>query len=301
MNLKHKLIKKLRKEFPQVKFKTAELVTQGWDHDVLVLDGKFIFRFAKEKLYKNSFAREVKFLKAFSKISNLKVPNYTYFSKDKSFGGYEMIHGQPLSQRVYKGLSPAKKQKFIGEIAKFLTILHKIPLRQAAAYGFKKYNAWTENQKWFKTEFEPKVYKKLSPKQRAFIKNFTSTFYKSSQTIQPVLGHFDLSHDHILVNKAEDIAGIIDFGDVNLSDPAREFNGFFDFDKKLAAAVYKFYRGPKDPGFLKRARDHEVHRWIYLLYDGLIRRKDKALWEAANQEINRTIRTYPRWCLMLMS
>ena len=59
MNLKSKLINKLHREFPEVKFKTAKLITKGWDHDVLVLDNKFIFRFAKEKLYKNSFLTRI--------------------------------------------------------------------------------------------------------------------------------------------------------------------------------------------------------------------------------------------------
>ena len=44
MYLKTKLISKIRKKFTQVKFKTAKLVTKGFDHDVLILDGKFIVR-----------------------------------------------------------------------------------------------------------------------------------------------------------------------------------------------------------------------------------------------------------------
>lgn len=88
---KTELVNKIRNEFPAVKFKKAKLITKGWDHDVLVLDGRFIFRFAREKLNKKTFAREVEFLRQFSKISNLSVPNYAFLSKDKTFGGYEMI------------------------------------------------------------------------------------------------------------------------------------------------------------------------------------------------------------------
>jgi len=60
MNLKDILIAETRKEFPQLKFKNAKLVTKGWDHDVLVLDDKFIVRLAKDKLYGRNFIKEVK-------------------------------------------------------------------------------------------------------------------------------------------------------------------------------------------------------------------------------------------------
>ena len=122
------LISKLRKEFPEVKFMRVKLVTMGWDHDVLVLDDKFIVRFAKARLSKNSFAREINFLKEFSKISNLKVPNYTLLSHDKSFGGYEMIKGRVLTPKMYHRLSLKKKQKVVQDLARFLNILHSIPL-----------------------------------------------------------------------------------------------------------------------------------------------------------------------------
>lgn len=295
--MKQSLIKKLKAEFPQVKFKKAKLVTRGWDHDVLVLDNNFIVRFAKSKLYKNSFAREVKFLREFSKISNLKVPDYIFFSKEKNFGGYEMIKGKELTPPMYKKLSPTKKQKIIKDLAKFISILHGISLKKAKAYGFKftEYQGWekalNEKWKWFEKEFFPKMTKHLTPRQNRFIKNFMEYFCSSQYSIKPVLGHYDLSHDHIIMNKNGTISGIIDFGDVCISDPAHEFNGFWDYDPKLPKRIYQYYKGPKDDRFLQRCKDHFIHRWIYLLYDGLIRRKNMALWREARQRINAFIKT----------
>ena len=293
MDLKNKLISKVRKEFPRLKFKNFKLITKGWDHDVLVLDDNFIVRFAKEKLDKNSFAQEIKFLREFSKISNLKVPNYTLLSQDKSFGGYEMIKGKELTPKMYQGLSLKKKQKVVQNLARFVSLLHNIPLKKAKQYDFEKYKSWAkwleDKQKWFRNEFEKKVSKKLTAKQNKFIKNFIASHYKSQYSVKPTLGHFDLSHDHIIMNKDGSISGIIDFGDLTIGDPAHEFNGFFDYDKKMAVQIYKLYTGPKDKDFFKRAKEHFIHRWIYLLYDGLIRRKNKALWKEANKQINKII------------
>lgn len=295
MDLKKKLISKIRKEFPWVKFKTVKLVTKGYDHDVLVLDSKLIVRFAKERLYKKSFFREVNFLKEFRKISNIKVPQYTFLSKDKSFGGYEMIRGRELTPKIYQRLSPKKKQKIIIQVAKFLSILHNVPLKKARAFGFKDYKSWTkiseEKQKWFAREFYPKMTKYLTLKQNVFVRKFISHFTQLQAKIKPVLGHFDLSHDHIIIDSNGTISGIIDFGDISISDPAKEFNGFHDCDHKLPEQIYQYYKGPKDPQFLGRCRDHFIDRWIYLLYDGKIRRKSKFLWREANQRINKIIKT----------
>ena len=294
MNLKQQLIKELIIEFPQLIFKNADLVTKGYDHDVLVLDNKFIVRFAKKRLSKKSFVREINFLKEFSKISNLAVPKHSFLSKDKTFGGYEMIKGRELTPKLYKSLSVNKKQKIIRDLAKFLTILHNIPLKKAYGFGFEKSKTWQQVQqtkkKWFEDEFYPKMTKYLSAKQSDFIRNFFTYLARSRYRLKMTLGHHDLSHDHIIMKPDGTISGIIDFGDISIGDPAHEFNGFWDYDEKLPKQIYKYYGGPKDKQFLKRCRDHFIHRWIYLLYDSKFRRKSKALWKEAKQRIDEIIK-----------
>lgn len=295
MDLKKQLLSKLLKEFPKVKFKTTKLITKGWDHDVLVLDNKLIFRFAKNRIYKNSIKREVKFLSDFSKITNIKVPKYTYFSRRGNFGGYKMIQGKELSPKIYQNLSAKKKLEFIKKLAKFLSKLHSIPVSEAEKYDYKASKSWKGMQKdrkeWYKKKFKPTVSEKLTKTQTNFIENFVKNFYKSSYSFKPVFGHYDLGHDHILMKPDGSISGIIDFGDMHVSDPAYEFNGFFDYDESLPRQIYKYYRGPKDSKFLERAKKYYIHRYIYLLYDGLIRRKSPALWKGANQQINKIIKT----------
>ncbi len=294
MNLKARLVSKIEKEYPELKFKKAELVTKGFDHDVLVLDNKFIVRFAKAKLYKLNFIREVNFLKKFGKISNIKVPNYTFISKDKTYGGYNIIEGRELESKIYEKLSAKKKQKIIRELAKFLSILHNFPINRARALGFKNYGFGKKEQakrkRWFKREYYPKMSKHLTQNQLNFIRKFMAEFTLVRPNIKPVLGHYDLSHDHIIMKPDSTISGIIDFGDMSISDPAFEFNGFFDYDQNMTKEIYKYYQGPKDPGFLRRTNDHYIHRWIFLLYDSKIRRKNPFLWKQSNKIINRIIK-----------
>lgn len=287
---KEQLLSKIRKEFPKVTFKKAELVTSGWMNDVLILDNKTIFRFIKKQSDKKAFLREVKFLKDFSKISNIRVPEYTFLSKDGSFGGYGMIKGEALTPQLYKKFSMKEQWKIIKELVKFINILHTIPLSKFKDYGFKEHKSlWEhemrEQRAWFKKEFEKKVSDKLTAKESAYIRKFVTIYYQSKHSFKPVFIHNDLSHDHVLLNRDKTIAGIIDFGDIAIGDPASEFNGFFDYDLKMPRQIYKLYEGPKDKTFLERAEKRFMYRWIYLIYAGLVRVKDKGLYKEARERL----------------
>ncbi len=56
-------LKKIKRYFPEIKFKNSKLIEKGWDHDVIVLDNKYIFRFPKKEKYQERLKSEMKFLK----------------------------------------------------------------------------------------------------------------------------------------------------------------------------------------------------------------------------------------------
>jgi aminoglycoside phosphotransferase (APT) family kinase protein len=64
--------------------------------------------------------------------------------------------------------------------------------------------------------------------------------------------HNDMLGVHIFLTKNNRIAGIIDFGDKAIGDPAKDFNGLFDIDPSLVKSVYAHYN-KKDPTLLDRA------------------------------------------------
>jgi aminoglycoside 2''-phosphotransferase len=291
---KDELIKLVYEEFPDFQFAAVELVRKGWDHDVLILNEKYVFRFAKDGLDKSSFQREMRFLADLGNISNLPAPRYRWISKNGNFGGYEIVQGKALLPEAYEKFSDEKKLKFNNEIARFLTLLHGIPLEKAEGYGFAPFTSWEgemrERQRWYRSQFKQLIAPKLSAEQLNFIEKFARDFYYSDYAIRPVLAHYDLSHDHIIV-QAQDISGIIDFGDLRIGDPAQEFAGLFDYSKILPSQIYEKYDGPKDSQFMRRARQHYIHRWVYLHQDALVRRKDDALWNEAQRRLNDIIRS----------
>ncbi len=289
---KESLVQLIRSQFPDVAFTNAELIKKGWDHDVLILDEKYIFRFAKEQLYKGSFQREVRFLNSFSISAPLRVPRYRWLSSDGTFGGYEMIKGTDLTAALFQTFSAENKAAIAEAMARFLTALHAIPVQQIETLGFAPYGSWkeecAERQRWFKDEFTRNVASKLTGDQRTFVERFAADFYYSKYDIQPVFGHFDLGHDHIMIGD-NSISGIIDFGDARIGDPAEEFSAFFNYDATLATQIYALYEGPTDAHFLHRAYAHYIHKWMYIHYDALVRRRDDALWHEAQEQLDQIV------------
>lgn len=298
MSRKTELLKKLRRGLPDLKFKTAKLVESGFDHDVLVLDGRQIARFAKTRHRPGNFAKEVKFLKYFAPQSNLAIPRYFYFSSKRQLGLYPIIKGRPLSPGAWRGLAAAKKQKLLKNLAEFLTRLHGVPLSKVRAWGYAS-QTWDarlkQTRSWYRREYFPKMGKFLSPKERAFVENFMDYFCRQHGPKKQVLGHCDLGHAHVLITANGGISGIIDFGDLSLGDPARDFSDFWEMHPRLARQLYRHYRGPKDRQFLLRCRNHAVQRWAFLMYDGKIRRRNQALWLTARKKIRGFMRQGASW------
>ncbi|MHB8529468.1 MAG: phosphotransferase, partial [Caulobacteraceae bacterium] len=75
-----------------------------------------------------------------------------------------------------------------------------------------------------------------------------------------VVTHGDLTDDHILLAPGgERLAGIIDFGDACLADPAHDFAFFFAWGEAGARELARLYDpGGEDGGLINRARRHYV-------------------------------------------
>ena len=73
---------------------------------------------------------------------------------------------------------------------------------------------------------------------------------------EPVVIHRDLAPDaHILWNpETEEITGIIDWGDIEIGDPALDFTGLFcDCGPEFTKMVLANYKNNQDPTILERA------------------------------------------------
>ena len=123
---KIELTERLKQEFPDLTFNKVDLVNNGDDHAVLILDNRRVVRFPRNEKYTKSFLQELGILQALTK-KGVSVPNYDYLSKEKDFGSYEFIQGQELREDLFKSLSKEAQGRLAQYIGHFLSAVHELP------------------------------------------------------------------------------------------------------------------------------------------------------------------------------
>jgi aminoglycoside 2''-phosphotransferase len=245
-------LQRIRNEFPNLKFKRATMPKQGMDHLALFLDDQWVFRFAKNPEYITHFPNEVKLLDALHEQISLPIPHYEFASKDKSFGGYKKIQGKPLTRAGYKRMSMEARKAIASELGNFLNELHAFPVSKARALGVP-----AEDPAEYLSTLKREYKQYLEPKITAAEKIYSQKILLESQAYNiqkhpQVMTHNDMLGGHIFLKKNNQIAGIIDFGDKAIGDPAKDFNGLLDIDPAFMKAVYGHYK-KKGPTLLSRS------------------------------------------------
>jgi len=268
MNQKY-LIKRIKEEFPQIRFKDVKKITCGLDHVVLILDNKCVFRFPKNDYYKKKIKVEMRLLSELQKKIS-KIPYYKFMPQDQSFGGYPIIDGKPLSTKKFNIFTNQQKRRLANELADFLTVLHKIPISKAKKIGLKF--EWSHQDELNQYKKRRKYLRKvLNQKELSFVDNLMGK-YVSLKLPKNCLVHHDLSEDHILT-KNNKLSGIIDFGDSSLNDPAVDFAWFWEWGEDFVQKVYKRYTGRKDGGFLSRSQLYNLVMCTSWIYHGIVDKK----------------------------
>jgi aminoglycoside 2''-phosphotransferase len=77
--------------------------------------------------------------------------------------------------------------------------------------------------------------------------------------------HGDLYAFNVVWDRDTSQIGVIDFSDLLIGDPAKDFEVFFDYGLEYAEMAYTKYTGPKDRDFLRRAEIYYKLHAIYIL------------------------------------
>ena len=261
-------LQQIKNEFPQVEWKKYRILTHGWDHVVIILDEKLIFRFPKDKAYKEAFKNEIQLLKFLKARVKVGIPAYTFVSKNKSLAGYEMLNGRELKSSHYKRLTGEEKEKFAKQMADFLTDLHATPNSAISKFNISvdnpnnDYKELAHNTKKF-------LFPRLNKKEVLAIQNYLGELKVTLDQINysNVLTHNDLSWEHILWDKNK--VNIIDFSDRSFGDPANDFTGLWEYGQKLVNSVYELYKGKKDEQLLHRSQLYFKRIPLFIMKDAL--------------------------------
>ena len=261
-------LEQIKNEFSQVKWEKYRILSHGWDHVVIIFDEKLIFRFPKDKDYKEELRNEIQLLKFLKKRVKVGIPEYTFVSKSKSLAGYEMLNGRELKLSHYKRFTRSDKEKFAKQIAGFLTDLHSTPNSAISKFNInvdnpsKDYKELANNTKNF---LFPRFNKKEILVAEKYLDELKIALDQSNYS--NVLIHNDLTWEHILWDKNK--VNIIDFSDRTFGDPASDFAGLWEYGQKFVRRVYEFYQGKKDDQLLHRSQLYLKRIPLFIMKDAL--------------------------------
>jgi aminoglycoside 2''-phosphotransferase len=257
-NNKNVYLTQIHEHFPWLKYKKSRTLRHGWDHDVVILDEKYVFRFPK-KDYGRRFRAEVRFLHTTYNRFNISVPHYEYVPDDLSFGGYKMIKGKEMIPSGLKRLSEKKKKHIASQLGEFLSVLHEIPVSYSKKAGLKeeKDGYWWSRQRCKKIirKMRKLLFPKLTKREAQWIEKRYEEYFGCSFDFETVILHGDLSEEHILYNPQKGkITGIIDFADSEIGDPAFDFAFLWQYGEEFVDDVLSHYQRSVNVDIMKRAR-----------------------------------------------
>jgi aminoglycoside 2''-phosphotransferase len=246
----------LRRHFPEIVTPDALLawIDSGWDSRVLEVDGQWIFRFARRPEIADQFRKELQLLPELASRLPVAVPRPEFACLDDPdyiCMGYRNLNGEALSDAT---MTPA----VAAQIGALLDCLHRFPLdivskTDLLVAGTDVWRAeYLDFYRWVQANVIPQVSEPLRKSMRNLWEGFLDT--EENFLFKPLLIHGDLGVEHVLVDPTSDrLAGVIDWGDARVGDPALDFTGLLaSCGAKFVSQVLESYAVPLDGRFWER-------------------------------------------------
>jgi aminoglycoside phosphotransferase (APT) family kinase protein len=214
-------------QFPQLAPVHVEPLGVGFDNVAFVVNERYVFRFPRRTLGATLLESELKLMPAIAQLLPLPVANPIFVGRPCEqfrwpFGGYELIRGREFCRA---NVPPTRRHALAVALGAFLRSLHSIPANSVREHGG-----------------GPDTLRRLDVPYRAaqtrekleYIRQHglfdgvdeLSASIESVPTDYPaksdVLVHGDLYSRHLIVNDEDELAGVIDWGDVHLGDRATD-------------------------------------------------------------------------------
>ncbi len=258
--------RKIHEEFPNYAFSRGRLASKGEDHVAVIMDEAWVFRFPRVAGYKESFFQEVKILEALRPRASFPVPHYEYISAAKDFGGYRLIRGDELTVERFREIPGDARPRIARELGDFISVVHGLPTDLILPNN--PHQSWKTSD--YRTRYlevrRPIVATVIDAKLMPAVDRFYDAFANVTAPLRTVI-HGDLRDAHIFIDHARrSLAGVIDFGDAGIGDPASDFCFLWSYGEDFFRAAYDQYSLPKDDKFVVRSQWHYVRFLIDQFY-----------------------------------
>lgn len=246
---------------PGIKEEDITVFDDGWDYIVCVVRDSQTFRFPRRDDYSKTLPREVGFLKEFSKQSPVQVPELALSKMPSGYPyvTYSFIPGVQFKRDLAQSFTTEERHNIAKQIGHFLSVFHSFPIEKAKQFGFEELDSvksWSDRLNKIKRV----VYPHISVIEQEWITDLFTNYLKilSSIHFDYTLTHSDIMPEHIIVDsQTHKLVGIIDFGDVCITDPAYDFTFLNKYGRDFLNAAYDNYKLTRDEGFEQRRKFYE--------------------------------------------
>jgi aminoglycoside 2''-phosphotransferase len=281
------ILNRLTAAFPDLSYSDVKFIDEGWDHEVLILDDKLVFRFPTDDEYRDKLKHEIELLEYLRPRVPVTLPQYTHIAPDKDFAGYPIVPGEELTRERFDDLSDDANAVFTRQLAGFLSAIHLLDVKDPALANIPA-SRLREEQKEVR-KLIPKLAKELSIEDLELVSTFMAEVDEVTGSPVPhVFTHGDVYSRHLIWDDEHQQLGIIDFGDMAIGDPALDFAELHEYGADFVRHVYELYAGHRDDYFLTRAWTYQKWAAVYMLTDHL--EHEKTSFKVARETFDRVKR-----------
>ncbi|MGV3525405.1 MAG: phosphotransferase family protein [Candidatus Sericytochromatia bacterium] len=233
------------------------------DFCLAYLQGNTVLRVARHAEAAAALQRECLVLSAIADHLPLPVPRLRYHAPadGPAFTSHTLIEGAELTPENWAALGPLEQEQIAAELAGFMRALHAQPADMGRAAGVPVLNAaaWAAELRQASDGLAPL----LPPQAWRQLMTLLGHWAAAGEAVAPVLLHRDLAPGHLLyAPETGHLTGVIDFGDLALGEPARDWVYLYDdFGASFLAAVLRHYAPAVGPAETPLGA---IRRW-YLL------------------------------------
>ncbi|HUK72648.1 MAG TPA: phosphotransferase [Streptosporangiaceae bacterium] len=243
-------------QFPSLRGAQVEPLASGWDNTIFLVAGHWVFRFPRRAVAVPGLRREIAVLPRLAPWLPLPVPVPEFAGAPSAgypwpFWGARLLPGHELAE---SHLPDAARKPAAAGVGRFLRALHDPgvaaavgpslqvdPLRRGdaclrAGLARERLDALARRGIW--------AHRGPADRLLTEAEQLTGSGFGSGEppAVSPVVVHGDLHVRHLLVGDDGQAAGVIDFGDLCLADPAVDlslaFGGFAGPARAALLAVY---------------------------------------------------------------
>jgi aminoglycoside phosphotransferase (APT) family kinase protein len=236
-------------QFPPLAPVRVEPLGAGWDNTAFLVNGAQVFRFPRRQVAVPLLEAETRLLPAIAPRLPLPVPMPAFVGRSGEsypwpFAGYSLIPGRTACAA---DLDDAQRHAVAEPLARFLAALHAFPAVEAARQGAGPDPIARLDLERRLPRLRESLAQLVAQNLVADVRPLLALVDAAPAAYVPrsdTLVHGDLYIRHLLVNDDKQLAGVIDWGDIHLGDPAGDLMIAHSFLPPTAHDAFRHAYGP---------------------------------------------------------